>query len=203
MRLHDIAHENWQNFIKTEQLAVKPAFYLIDQMDSALMCHDNVAKYVAEHGGRHVSGWMYVGDSFNQENYYHWTFHSIWQSPEGEYLDITQSSLDDYCIRYFWEDTNRYYDHDNGIAYGDLVIASSRDVAIPLRITVGQVYWHNNWNSFKPVEVFNGQYRVMIEKNIQLFCKIYDVTYDYETGLFHPLYWTNEEFEQNRFHWRI
>ena len=52
------------------------------------MCNVNVQQIINERGGQAVTGWKVFYNA--STGYYTSEFHYIWQSPEGEYIDVTE-----------------------------------------------------------------------------------------------------------------
>jgi hypothetical protein len=59
-----------------------------------LDCHKNVQDLVDRIGGKRISGWLLVRQcQLVNQGVFLWMFHIIWQTPEGECVDVTESDV--------------------------------------------------------------------------------------------------------------
>ena len=52
------------------------------------MCHDNVAELVTRYGGKHLTGYSISKRKGNKTQV---TLHSIWETPEGKFVEVTKT----------------------------------------------------------------------------------------------------------------
>ena len=69
-------------------------------------CHTNVAYWVEHIGGESVDGWMLQREKGLLNNgWWSWAFHSVWKTPEGNLVDVTQNPLHEGKTHItFWKD---------------------------------------------------------------------------------------------------
>ncbi len=115
-------------------------------------CHLNVQDCIDKHGGSTVSGWLLNRDPIRAERgMYVWSFHSVWQKPDGKLLDVTEDKH--YAGRdksIFVPDSNRKPDMEKGIAHNNFVVFTEPNFATYYGNSIGKsleannVYWCNN-----------------------------------------------------------
>ena len=96
--------------------------------DEPLNCFGNVRKKVAEDGGRIVFGWaiwewprVYIDAEH----------HAVYESSQGDWIDVTPSEVSGIGSRVFFEDTSAIYDFENeGIRRDNHRLALKRDPLI-------------------------------------------------------------------------
>ena len=151
-----------------------------------LDCHQNVQDLVERIGGERISGWLLIrrSDLF-RNGIYLWMFHSIWKSPEGECVDVTQSSVyGNDKIATFWHDTGRKADLAEGTAYNSLVTLQNDDAAqimmrdLDTSLAVGVPYWvAGKFRHFCKLDDHSGVFRMLhpdYPKNAKLLEEQYD-----------------------------
>ena len=135
-----------------------------------LMCHDNVQYWVDRIGGKRIEGWMrrYDFKDVAWTGVSQWMWHSIWETPEGEWVDVTASShFDDKGEHIvFWHDKRRATDLKEGVIYNNIAVFEKQDIANVLsassnyRLRRGNVYWSAEGStspSFKSINEFDGR----------------------------------------------
>ena len=135
-----------------------------------LNCHQNVQDLVDRIGGERIGGWLLMRKKELYRNgMYIWMFHSIWKTPEGEYVDVTQSDVyGNEKIATFWYDAKRNADLIEGTAHNH-VIALENEKAVQhvakatnTRLTLGTPYWtESSVRYFTQLDEHNGVYRML------------------------------------------
>jgi len=72
-------------------------------------CHATVDEWVQKIGGKRVPGWMLVESvRLRKHGVYHWTFHSVWETPEGKWVHVNEGTNHDHIQNiHFCPDKNR------------------------------------------------------------------------------------------------
>ena len=75
-------------------------------------CHFNVQGWVDKIGGERLTGWLlYRNRSLINKGLWVWIFHSLWKTPEGQVVDVTQdSTYEGSDFTTVWLDKNRNID---------------------------------------------------------------------------------------------
>lgn len=112
-------------------------------------CHMNVKKYIDKHGGSAVSGWLLNRVPRLMDNgMYVWSFHSVWQKPDGKLLDVTDDKF--YVGRdksIFTPDSTRVADLQQGISYNNFLVFTETAFAkhygnsISKEVNTNTLYW--------------------------------------------------------------
>jgi hypothetical protein len=133
-------------------------------------CHQNVQDLVDRIGGERVSGWLLMRQNqLFRNGIYVWIFHSIWKTPEDEYVDVTQSDIyGSDKLATFWHDSKRAADLDNGTAYNSIIAFENAQAAkhiadsTGVELAVGQPYWTtSNIRFFMGLHEHSGEYRLL------------------------------------------
>jgi hypothetical protein len=133
-----------------------------------LDCHKNVQDLVDKIGGKRISGWLLVRQrQLVNQGVFLWIFHSIWQTPEGECVDVTKSDVyGDQPIATFWLDSERQADMELGAAYNSVVVFGSEKATalfshnFSKNLDVGVPYWtENSVSHFCSLDEHDGIYR--------------------------------------------
>lgn len=175
-------------------------------------CHPNVQGWVDKVGGSRVAGWLLVrNNSLIYNGLWHWTFHSVWKTPEGELVDVTRDPIyDGKDFSTFWFDSSRDVDFEEGTSYNDIVIFENSILATAysekygVNATPGLVYWaHPSLTSIKDIAEHSGIYRWLFShypKNLEMMDKDLaanspTVYFDYDLSLFSV---ADPEFDDQR-----
>jgi hypothetical protein len=137
---------------------------------AVLNCHQNVQDLVDRIGGERISGWLLMRkNELYRNGMYIWMFHSIWKTPENEYVDVTQSDVyGNDKVATFWHDSVRRADLDEGTAYNS-VITLENDKAVQMiargtntQLSIGTPYWtENSVRFFSGLDEHSGMYRML------------------------------------------
>jgi len=121
-------------------------------------------------GGERISGWLLMRkNELYRNGMYIWMFHSIWKTPENEYVDVTQSDIyGNDKVATFWHDSVRRADLDEGTAYNS-VITLENDKAVQMiaggtntQLSIGTPYWtENSVRFFSGLGEHSGMYRML------------------------------------------
>ena len=167
-------------------------------------CHTNVAYWVEHIGGESVNGWVLQRQSHMLSiGWWSWTFHSLWKTPEGKLVDVTQNPLYEGKTHItFWKDKTRRVNLVDGVSYNTVFLFANQSIAehysiqTNQRVQAGKVYWANMSNrKVKRVKESSGEFRLLTSEyptNIKLLkdrCGL-DVVDDY---LIYPKDWRGVE----------
>lgn len=156
-------------------------------------CHKNVQEWVDKIGGERVSGWL-LDDrkKWLKKGCYLWSFHSVWNTPEGKLVDVTKNVRDKKKFIIFATDVNRVADGWKGTSYNSINVFQNRRAIRfykkhyddPYLQSPG-IYWSSGTVPLRPVEgngLDEGKYYLfrdfnnnLIDKNIELLKKTYGV----------------------------
>lgn len=131
-------------------------------------CHFNVQNWVESIGGQRIAGWLlYRNKSLVNKGIWIWIFHSVWKTPEGEVVDVTQDTT--YSGSNFttvWFDASRNIDMVNGTSYNNIVVFENSNIAesfgknIGAHVEPGTTYWTNSTlKTIIPINDSNGKYK--------------------------------------------
>jgi hypothetical protein len=144
-------------------------------------CHPNVAGWVADNGGKAVTGWLLVKKStFISRGIWVWVFHSLWMDKKGNLIDITyQGEQHDDEKSIVWLDIFRKPDLNEGLTYNNIMVVDNGACAKQygelnnMGINPGEIYWASpDMTLLKPIKMHNGIYRwlnLRYSKNIKMF----------------------------------
>ncbi len=133
-------------------------------------CHLNVQDLVDRIGGERVGGWLFNRSrDFYDRGIYLWIFHSIWQTPEGEYCDVTESLIyGSETIATFWLDSAKQADLEQGKSYNNIIVLEHERAIEEVaqksgqRLQKGHAYWtENSLRHYLDVSEHNGVYRLL------------------------------------------
>lgn len=133
-------------------------------------CHKNVQDLADRIGGGRVSGWLLMRkNQLIRNGIYVWIFHSIWKTPEAEYVDVTQNEIyGNDKIATFWHDSKRDADLDKGTAYNSIIAIENSQAAHQIasgtgvELLVGHPYWTtSNIRFFMGLHEHSGEYRLL------------------------------------------
>lgn len=150
-------------------------------------CHLNVKSFVDSHGGKAVSGWIFYRDpELINKGLYVWIFHSIWEMPDGKWVDVTEDKRykgRDKSI--FVPDAVRLPDMVAGLTYNNFMIFTEPKFAaeygnyIGENLRTNEIYWTDpEMLRIRRTEQFNGIYRLIspdYPNNIKILCEEYEV----------------------------
>lgn len=96
-------------------------------------------------------------------------FHSIWRTPENEYVDVTQSDVyGNDKVATFWHDSTKIANLDEGIAYNSVIaLENVKPVQTIARgtntqLSVGTHYWtENRVRFFSGLDEHRDTYRML------------------------------------------
>jgi hypothetical protein len=154
-------------------------------------CHFNVQQWVDKIGGERIRGWLlYRNRSLMNKGLWIWVFHSVWKTPEGEIVDVTQdSTYEGSDFTTVWFDKSRDIDLLEGTSYNNVVVfenfnsASSFSKNVGVEALVGEPYWTtNSMSNILKISDHSGKYKWLDESfpnNIKLLeseynCKVID-----------------------------
>ena len=131
-------------------------------------CHLNVQRWVDSVGGERVPGWLlYRNRRTLNSGIWVWSFHSVWRTPEGETVDVTQDET--YSGSEFttvWFDKTRDIDLVQGMNYNNVVVFERESTVAALTqtlgftVTVGTPYWTTRrLDRTLSIDQHSGQYR--------------------------------------------
>lgn len=133
-------------------------------------CHMNVKLYIDKHGGTAVSGWLLNRISkLLDKGMYVWSFHSVWQKPDGKWLDVTD---DKYYVgrdkSIFLHDSKRVPDLAEGISYNNFLVFTESAFAkhygnsVGIEIKANTPYWCDSvMLRLLGVDEHSGAYRLL------------------------------------------
>jgi hypothetical protein len=133
-------------------------------------CHTNVAYWVEHIGGESVDGWMLQREKGLLNNgWWSWAFHSVWKTPEGNLVDVTQNPLHEGKTHItFWKDKTRRVNLVDGISYNTVFVFANQRIAEHFSIQTNQrvqpskVYWASMSNMMvKRVNEISGEFRLL------------------------------------------
>ena len=150
-------------------------------------CHANVKAYVEKFGGKAIYGWILNRiPACIQKGHYVWSFHSIWEMPDGKWVDVTEDKH--YVGREkstFVADNERVPDLDKGIAYNNFMVFTEHNFAthfgnyIGVNLITNKVYWTDStMMRVMDTEQHNGTYRLIRPEypfNIKMMCEEYEL----------------------------
>lgn len=112
-------------------------------------CHMNVKAFVDIQGGRSISGWILNRDSKRSDRgLYVWSFHSIWEMPDGKWVDVTEDRR--YTGRdksIFVPDAVRLPNIAEGLSYNSFMVftephfAAHYGKSIGVELITNKIYW--------------------------------------------------------------
>jgi len=154
-------------------------------------CHFNVQGWVDKIGGERLSGWLlYRNRLLINRGLWMWTFHSLWKTPEGQVVDVTQdSTYEGSDFTTVWLDKSRDIDLNEGTSFNNVVVFENGTSAnnftknLGSEALVGIPYWTTpSMNHIRKISEHTGKYRWVDERfpnNINLFeseynCKVKD-----------------------------
>ena len=131
-------------------------------------CHFNVLEHVKAYGGKAVNGWL-LGSSgqTSKMGMWVWSFHSIWETAEGLWIDVTLDKNYVYKSRtVFCADKYRKIDLEEGISFNNIFMTSSAEFAqkytefCGTKINNREIYWGNDdFTSLRKLSDHTGHYR--------------------------------------------
>jgi hypothetical protein len=136
-------------------------------------CHPNVEAWVADNGGKAVTGWMLEKISqLTSAGIWVWTFHTVWMDKKGNLLDITDhGNFHDAEKTVFWIDVFRKPDLVEGFSYNNILAIDNSAFAqhygesIGIEIKAGDIYWSTpDMLYLKPQNKHTGRYRLLGDK---------------------------------------
>jgi len=150
-------------------------------------CHLNVKSYVDKFGGSSVTGWLLFRNiAHSDRGMYVWSFHSVWQKPDGKWLDVTEDK--NYIGRdksIFVSDSERLPDLVEGLSYNNFMVFTEPRFAVHYGKSIGftlminKVYWTDTvMLRTMDTEQHNGVYRLLSSdypKNIKMLCDEYEL----------------------------
>ena len=133
--------------------------------NAANNCHYNVREQVQQHGGKIVNGWLLNrSPALINIGQWHWAFHSVWQTEDGELYDITYDPNNTREFSTFVPDATRTVDLTDGTSYNDVAIMERKSVNEPFMqysgLNYGEAYW-TSARQYLPISTFDGQYRLL------------------------------------------
>lgn len=145
-------------------------------------CHLNVKTFIDKRGGNSVSGWLLNRHkTFLEKGIYVWSFHSVWQTPKGNLVDVTEDKH--YVGRdksIFIQDQHRVPDLENGLSYNNIVIFTDSAFAqyfgqsIGKNIASNTPYWcDSSLRHLLDINEHSGIYRLVTSAypdNIKMMC---------------------------------
>ena len=154
-------------------------------------CHFNVQGWVDKIGGERLSGWLlYRNRSLINKGIWVWIFHSLWKTPEGQVVDVTQdSNYEGSDFTTVWLDKSRDIDIKEGTSYNNVIVFENSTSAniftknLGSEVLVGIPYWATpSMNHIRKISEHTGKYRWIDESfpnNINLLeseynCKVKD-----------------------------
>lgn len=154
-----------------------------------LNCHLNLAEQIKQLGGKVVNGWLLNRNSqLIGMDLWIFTFHSLWETDNGDLFDITTDKNNGRdCSTFFIDKASRKIDLTEGVSFNDVVVFNNtsannalKDSANPY-FRYGEVYWTaSNMTLFKTLSESNGEYRFLREEyphNYKLLEKKYKLSY--------------------------
>ena len=154
-----------------------------------LNCHLNVAAQIEQLGGKVVNGWLLNrSPQLLGLDVWIFTFHSMWETDNGDLFDITTDKNNGReCSTFFIDKANRKIDLTEGVSFNDVVIFNNVVQSNALKIGAnpyfkyGEVYWTaSNMSLFKTLTESNGEYRFLRAEyphNYKLLEKQYKLSY--------------------------
>lgn len=149
-------------------------------------CHLNVQLFVDRYGGKRISGWLLRRTYLADKGVYAWLFHSVWQTPEKKWLDVTFDK--EYAGRdktIFVPDSTRTADLIEGTSYNNIVIFTDLRFTlfygsqVGMELETNKVYWcDQTLRYFLATDEHSGQYRWISKqypKNIEKMCDEYEL----------------------------
>jgi hypothetical protein len=154
-------------------------------------CHFNVQGWVDKIGGERLTGWLlYRNRSLINKGLWVWVFHSLWKTPEGQVVDVTQdSTYEGSDFTTVWLDKSRDIDIKEGTSYNNVVVFENSTSAnnftknVGTEALVGVPYWTTpSMNNILKISEHTGKYRWVDESfsdNVKLLeseynCKVKD-----------------------------
>lgn len=166
--------------------------------------HADVNKYVEEHGGEALSGWIYSDvKALEKVGIFQFVFHTVWKSPKGKVFDISPSSIRQKK-NVFWPDQTRRFDDENKRSYVNALIVTENAHARKFEIPLDTVNWYNGSESCKLLSDYDGMCRTFeSEENIKMFEDEFGAKYNAETHEMSGLNITPDQLEEAKFYWNI
>jgi hypothetical protein len=133
-------------------------------------CHKDVQRWVEKIGGERIPGWLLIRDRKTlSKGVWHWKFHSVWKTPEGEIVDVTKDEMyEGMEFSTFFFDSSRDMDFVEGTSYNNVVIFENSTSALPFsnkfkaEMKPGVVYWtHPSLNLMMDIHEHSGIYRLL------------------------------------------
>lgn len=150
-------------------------------------CHFNVLEHVKKFGGKAVNGWLLGSNGKAIKNgMWVWSFHSIWETAEGLWIDVTLDKHNENKSRtVFCQDKYRKINLEEGISYNNIFMLSSNSFAekyteyFGTKINNREIYWSNDdFSIFRTLNDHSGQYHWLGEgygKNFALLEEKYNI----------------------------
>lgn len=153
------------------------------------LCHVNVAYWVDKVGGSRVDGWAYVDTKEMVRAGVHiWMWHSVWQTPEGKLVDVTQNkNLEGRDKLTFCIDKKRNTNIDEGIGYNSIIIVDNEKTLAALNNTldiemeVWKAYWTEGSGKYvEELDAIDGQFRWLngYDNNKAMIEQEFGITFD-------------------------
>ena len=175
------------SFIGNEYVEVKKFEEKEKLLNKIGNCHLNVQAYVDKFGGSSVSGWLLNNkQTYIQRQMFIFSFHSVWQKPDGSWLDVTEDK--DYITNentIFVHDVQRLPDLLEGISFNNFVIITEPNFAeyyggaLSKKIHINNAYWIDiSLKHLLNIDEHDGTYRLIgpnYPKNIEMMCKKYNL----------------------------
>jgi hypothetical protein len=150
-------------------------------------CHLNVQAYIDRFRGSSVSGWLLNNNqTYIQRQMFIFSFHSVWQKPDGSWLDVTEDK--DYITNentIFVNDVQRLPDLVEGVSYNNFVIITEPKFAeyyggaLSKKIHTNKPYWIDiSLKHLMNIDEHDGSYRLIgpnYPNNIEMMCKKYNL----------------------------
>lgn len=150
-------------------------------------CHVNVKAYVDNFGGLSVSRWILNrNSSLSDRGMFVWTFHSVWQKPDGKWLDVTEDKH--YIGRdksIFIPDSQRVPDLKEGLSHNNFLVIVEPKFAeyygnsTGFKIITNKVYWTDTvMLRMLDTNEHSGVYRLITPEypdNIKMMCDEYEL----------------------------
>ena len=150
-------------------------------------CHLNVKSYIEKFGGSSVSGWLLLRNTMQSDRgMYAWSFHSVWQKPDGKWLDVTEDK--NYLGRdksIFIPDSQRLLDFAQGLSYNNFMVFTEPKFAayygnsIGVQLLTDKVYWSDTvMMRVMDTEQHSGIYRLLTPdypNNLKMLCDEYEL----------------------------
>lgn len=164
-KLPETVRKAMHSFAKNECLLVKRKLDV--SSNKANNCHYNVRDAIAREGGDVINGWLLrQHDRMLELGLWRWTFHSIWKKNDKQIYDITEDINYPNPNAIFWVDNKRLMNFEEGIAYNDIIVFETDNVAgrfdgkSESKPKSNLVYWATtDLKMLRDTDKYNGQYR--------------------------------------------